>query len=203
MSDPAGFIDESLRYESSEERAEDHERRYGPDHEYYGASVGAVRGTIRNAQRRYPDLGHDHVTALAGELWSRPVFERRLAAVVLLQSSVRLLRSSDLTRIEGFLRSARMPDLVDALAVDVVGALLLRLEGQDAARARSVLERWATADDAWLRRAAVLAHLPAFRAGDGDDAAFRRTVRLVSGVRQGRVPMVEDAVALVRGSGAG
>ncbi|MEG9247899.1 DNA alkylation repair protein [Arthrobacter sp. Soc17.1.1.1] len=200
---PAGFIDESLQYESSWERAEDFERRYGDRLEYYGASMGAVRGTVRNAARRYPDLGHDDVTALASELWSRPVFERRLAAVVLLQSFVRLLRSSDLTRIEGFLRSAHLPELVDPLAVDVVGPLLLRLPGPEAARAQAVLHRWAAADDAWLRRAAVLAHLPAFRAGEGDDPSFRRTVRLVSGAQQGRVSAVEEAVDLVRASGAG
>lgn len=200
---PAGFIDESLQYESSWERAEDFERRYGDRLEHYGASMGAVRGTIRNAARRYPDLGHDDVTALASELWFRPVFERRLAAVVLLQSFVRLLRSSDLTRIEGFLRSAHLPELVDPLAVDVVGPLLLRLPGPEAARAQAVLHRWAAADDAWLRRAAVLAHLPAFRAGEGDDASFRRTVRLVSGAQQGRVSAVEEAVDLVRASGAG
>ncbi|TKV28141.1 DNA alkylation repair protein [Arthrobacter sp. NamB2] len=203
MSDPAEFIDESLQYESSWERAEDHQRRYGTGLEYYGASVGAVRGTVRNAERRYPGLGHDDVTALAAELWARPVFERRLAAVVLLQSFVPLLRHSDLTRIEGFLRSAQVPDLVDPLAIDVVGTLLLRLKNPDAARARTVVDRWAAAEDALLRRAAVLVHLPAFRAGEGDDAAFRRTVRLVSSARQGRVPTVEDAVALVRASGAG
>ena len=202
-SDPAEFIDESLQYESSWERAEDYERRFGTDLEYYGASVGAVRGTVRNAERRYPDLGHDDVTALASELWARPVFERRLAAVVLLQSAGRLLRPSDLTRIEGFLRAARIRDLVDPLAVDVVGPLLLRLRGQDAVRASTVLDRWAAADDAWLRRAAVLAHLPAFRSGEGDDASFRRTVRLVSGAQRGRVPAVEEALDLVRQSGNG
>ncbi|BBE22616.1 hypothetical protein MN0502_14990 [Arthrobacter sp. MN05-02] len=203
MSDPADFIDESLQYESSEERAEEYERRYGTDLAYYGTSVGAVRGAVRNAGRRYRDLGHDDVAAVASELWSRPVFERRFAAVVLLQSSVGLLRSSDLTRIEGFLRSALLRELVDPLAVDVVGPLLLSLRGQNAVRASAVLHRWAAADDAWLRRAAVLAHLPAFRAGDGDDASFRRTVRLVSGAQTGRDAAVEDAVALVRAAGAG
>lgn len=203
MSDPADFIDESLQYESSEERAGEYERRYGTDLAYYGASVGAVRGAVRNAERRYRSLGHDDVAVVASELWSRPVFERRFAAVVLLQSSVRLLRSSDLTRIEGFLRSALLRELVDPLAVDVVGPLLLRLRGQDAVRASAVLDRWAAADDPWLRRAAVLAHLPAFRAGDGDDASFRRTVRLVSGAQTGRDTAVEDAVALVRAAGAG
>jgi len=156
VSEAAEFIDEALQYESTSERVEDYARRHGDDLEYYGASVGAVRGTIRNALRRYPNLGHDDVTALASELWSRAVFERRLAAVVLLQSSVGLLRHSDLTRIEGFLRSAQLRDLADPLAVDVVGALLVRLEGQDAVRARAVVDRWAAADDVRLRRAGAL-----------------------------------------------
>ena len=164
--------------------------------------MGAVRGTVRDARRRYPDLTHDDVTALASELWERPVLERRQAAVVLLQAAVDLLRASDLTRIEGFLRSALIIDLVDPLAVDVVGPLLLGLAGHDATRARSVVERWAADDDAWLRRAAVLVHLPAYRAGRGDDGAFRRVVRLTGGVKQGRVVAVEEALERVRASGA-
>ncbi|MHA7264651.1 DNA alkylation repair protein [Arthrobacter sp. TMN-37] len=198
MSAAADFIDESLQYESTEERAEDYERRMGGALEYYGASVGAIRGTIRNATRRYPDLSHDDVTALASELWARPVFERRLAAVVLLQSNVRLLVHTDLTRVEGFLRSAPLHDLADPLAVDVVGSLLLRLDGQDARRVRTVLERWAASDEARLRRAAVLAHLPAFRKGVGDEPAFQRIVRLVSGGQDTRVEEVGEAVRLVR-----
>ncbi len=57
----------------------------------YGASVGAVRGTVRDAGRKFKGLGHDDVHSLASELWGRPgpgrrpVYERRLAAVVLLQ----------------------------------------------------------------------------------------------------------------------
>lgn len=200
-SSAAAFIDEALQYESSWERAEDHERRLGTVLAYYGTSMGAVRGTVRNARRRYPDLTHDDVTALAAELWERPVLERRQAAVVLLQAHAHLLLASDLTRIEGFLRSALLADLVDPIAVDVVGPLLLGLVGHDAARARSVLERWAADDDVWLRRAAVLVHLPAYRAGRGDDAAFRRTVRL-TGARQGRVVEIEEALARVRAGGA-
>ncbi|TDK24047.1 DNA alkylation repair protein [Arthrobacter crusticola] len=198
MSAAADFIDDSLQYESTEERAEDYERRLGDALEFYGASVGAIRGTIRNASRRYPELQHDAITALASELWARPVFERRLAAVVLLQSNLKLLHISDLTRVEGFLRSAAVQDLADPIAVDVVGALLLRLNEQDALRARAVLERWAVSESVWLRRAAVLVHLPAFRKGEGDEAGFRRTVRLVTGAQDGRVEEVEEAIRILR-----
>ncbi len=152
----AEFIDRTLQAEASDERAAADAERVGGGLRFYGASVGAVRGTIRDARRRHPRLTHDDITALASELWSTPVYERRLAAIGLLQGSVSELRASDLTRLEQFLRDARAPELVTPLAVDVVRPLVERLEGAEAARARRILARWASEDDRLLRRAASL-----------------------------------------------
>lgn len=152
----AEFIDRTLRAEGSEARADADADRIGEALRFYGASVGAVRGTVRDADLRYPGMSHDGVTALASELWSQPVYERRLAAIVLLQRHLAMLRGSDLTRIEQFLRDARVPQLVDPLASDVVRPLLDRLEEPDAARARRIIDRWSDADDPNLRRAAEL-----------------------------------------------
>nr|WP_241732319.1 DNA alkylation repair protein [Galbitalea soli] len=121
---------------------------------FYGCSVGAIRGTIRDLGRRHPALTHDAITALASELWAVPVYERRLAAVVLLQRHVRSLGVFDLTRIEGFVRASGLAALVDPLAVDVVAPLLHGLDESERMRARTVLDRWAVSDDRWLRRAA-------------------------------------------------
>ncbi|GLB67948.1 DNA alkylation repair protein [Arthrobacter mangrovi] len=167
MSDAGDFVDAALQREASWERAADWEARLGSGLRYYGSSVGAVRGTIRDAGRRYPGLAHDEVTALASELWSVPVFERRLAAVVLLQSNLRLLDNSDLTRIEGFVRSARLRELVDPLAGDVVGPMMEGLAGRAREKADAVLDRWAHEADPLLRGAALLA-----RAAGADDAGL-------------------------------
>jgi len=144
MTTPAAeFIDRTLRAEGSEERANADAARMSGGLRFYGASVGAVRGAVRDAGRRHPELSHDEVTALASELWSEPVYERRLAAVVLLQAQVPTLLVSDFTRLEQFLRSAAVPELVDPLVADVVRPLLERLDGADAARARRIVDRWA------------------------------------------------------------
>ena len=180
MSDAGNFIDAALQREGSWLRAEALESRLGNGLRYYGASVGAVRGTVRDALGRHRGLGHDDITALSSELWSVPVLERRLAAAVLLQAKVRLLDNGDLTRIEGFLRSAKLPELADPLAVDVVGPLVSGLDLLARVRADSVLDRWAREPDAWLRRAALLSPLRALRAGDGDWAAFVRHARFAA-----------------------
>lgn len=177
MSEAAEFVDTALQRESSWQRAAEERERVGGDLRFYGASVGAVRAAIRDLLRRHRDLGHDDVTALASELWAPSVFERRLAAVVLLQSRVGLLTNSDLTRIEAFVRSARSAALVDPLAIDVVGPLIERLDAPARSRAHVVLDRWSREDDVWLRRAVVLSPLGALRSGGGDWDAFLRRAR--------------------------
>ncbi|MBK4347706.1 DNA alkylation repair protein [Lacisediminihabitans changchengi] len=157
MTDAAEFIDATLQREGDWYRAEDDRERLGAPEalRFYGASVGAVRGTVRDALRRHRELTHDDVTALASELWSVPVFERRLAAIVLLQTKLELLIGTDLTRIEGFIRSAQVEQLVAPLATDVLGPLLERLPEPSRSRADLTLDRWAR-DDRWLARAAAL-----------------------------------------------
>ncbi len=104
--------------------------------------MGAVRGTVRDALRKFRDLDHDAVLLLASALWGRPapgvlpVFERRLAAVVLLQTRVRTLLHSDLTRLEGFLRSAATGELADPLLADVVAPMLAGLGDRGTAASR-------------------------------------------------------------------
>jgi len=157
VSEAGEFVDYTLQMESTWERAEEASARLGEALKVYGASVGAVRGTIRDSLKRYKNLRHDEITALSSELWEQPVFERRLAAVVLLQSKVGVLINTDLTRIEGFIRQSGTRELVNPLATDVVGPLLARLEGRARERAERVLERWAEDPDPELRRAAALA----------------------------------------------
>jgi hypothetical protein len=152
----AAFIDRTLRAEASEWRTwADGDASVGGLH-VYGTSVGAVRGTVRDALRRHRDLQDDDITALASELWAEPVFERRFAAIVLLQGQVGALTGKDLTRIEGLLRDSRVPGLIEPLALDVVRPLLARLTGTEADRARRIVTRWAAAAAEGLRAAAAL-----------------------------------------------
>lgn len=75
---------------------------------------------------------------------------------MVLQGQVDTLSGNDLTRIEGLLREAAVPDLIEPLALDVVRPLLARLTGVEADRARRIVSRWASADAEGLRAAAAL-----------------------------------------------
>lgn len=175
----AEFIDRTLQNEGSWYRADDVATRLGGDLASYGSSVGAVRGTVRDALRKFKALDHDAVVRLASALWgrpkpgARPVFERRLAAVVLLQARAGWLRHSDLTRIEGFLRDAHTAELEGPLVADVIAPLLAGLPRRDRQRAGVVLARWTEDPHGSLREAAVLlGHPPG-----GGFASARNTSR--------------------------
>ncbi|KQX05786.1 DNA alkylation repair protein [Leifsonia sp. Root1293] len=201
MPEIAEWIDATMQLEASPYRAEAERERLASDLDFYGASVGIVRGTVRDAGRRYPGLSHDEVTALSSELWRPRIFERRLAAVVLLQSHAAELIGTDLTRVEGFVREGRMPELVDLLAVDVVGPMLRTLDRRGRARADLVLDRWGRDPDDWVRRAAVLAPFRELKAGAltvDRDRVERRLRSAQDVVPTDAASVVQDAVDRVR-----
>jgi len=139
VSEPADFIDAALQYEVSPYVYPTDET---DDLARYGTSVGAIRGTIRDALKKFPRMSHDEITALSSELWSIPVFERRQAAIILLQSHVEILVGNDLTRIEGFVRSAGSAALVDQLTADVLDPMFARMDATTLTRVRAVVGRW-------------------------------------------------------------
>lgn len=181
VSAAAEFIDRTLQNEGAWYRADDVGSRLGGVLASYGSSTGAVRGTVRDALRKFKDLDHDGIVMLASALWgrpkpgARPVFERRLAAVVLLQSRSGLLRHSDLTRIEGFLRTSETAELAAPLVSDVVAPMLAGLRNRDRQRSDVVIARWARDPEDRLRHAAAaLTQEPDPGAGEKPRAAIQR-----------------------------
>ena len=128
-----------------------------------------TRAAIRSWCRARPALGHDELVAVAAALWQRPVFERRMAAEMLLELNPALLGPGDVPLIERMLREARTWALVDSLAADLMGGLVERYPALT-----EVLDRWAADADFWIRRSALLALLGPLRRGAGDFGRFSR-----------------------------
>lgn len=111
-------------------------------------------------------LDGDDTVGLARALWSEPVHERRVAAVRVLDERRDALEPRDLPFVLELIRASKTWALVDPLAANVVGSLLSR-----APEVSEELDRWATDDDFWVRRSALLAHLRPLKTG-GDFAPF-------------------------------
>jgi 3-methyladenine DNA glycosylase AlkD len=169
-SDPAAdaaSIEARLRELGTPERAVGAKAYLKSDLEFTGASVPAIRAAITSWRKARPALAHDELTAITRALWAAPLFECRLAGVLLLDGYVRLLGAGDIGLLEELLRASRTWALVDSLAIDVVGELTERCP-----ELTGTLDRWAADDDFWLRRSSLLALLRPLRRGEGDFGRF-------------------------------
>jgi 3-methyladenine DNA glycosylase AlkD len=162
----ADLLTDELRAVGSPERAEQ-EKAYL---KFLGGSVWEIRRVVQAFVRGASPLTHDELVALVEALWTKPVFERRMAAVVLLELHPKLLTAADLPLIERLLRESLTWALVDGLAGDVVGGLVIRLP----AEVTPVLDRWASDPDFWIRRSSLLGELQPLRAGGELEPFLRR-----------------------------
>ncbi len=107
------------------------------------------------------------------------MYDYRRASVEILVQYARALSSAQLGELEALLRQCQTWALVDPLAVHCVGVVLQR----DPA-AGAMPDRWIHDPDFWLRRSALLALLPAIRAGRPDTDRLVRYCDALVGERE-------------------
>ena len=165
----ADLITDELRAVARPERATQEKAYLKSDLEFLGATVWEIRRVVQAFAKGAAPLTHERLVALVEALWAKPIHERRMAAVVLLELNPKLLTPADLALIERLLRESLTWALVDGLAGDVVGGIL----AASPAEVTPVLDRWATDPDFWIRRSALLAELQPLSKG-ADPAPFLR-----------------------------
>ena len=149
------------------ERAEGGKRYLKSDLDFYGVTVPNIKRTCKEVSAGIAALDHDTLVDLVGRLWQKRIFELRAAAVELLELHPQLLGPADVPLVERLIRESGTWALVDNLAAGVAGRLV-------AARPElgTTLDRWATDEEFWVRRSAMLALLKPLRAGHGDFDRF-------------------------------
>lgn len=162
-------LDDVLRDSGTPERAAQEKRYLKSELTHYGVTVPVMRKAVRAALAEAPDLTRAELLRAVAALWSQPVHERRAAAIELMVQRVTLLEAQDLALVERLLRESKTWAFVDVLSAHVAGSLVARFPALGA-----TLDRWATDDDFWLRRAAMLSLLVPLREGGGDFERFGR-----------------------------
>jgi 3-methyladenine DNA glycosylase AlkD len=143
---------------------------------------------VRSFSKEHRELSHQELVELTEELWRKPVHERRMAAVFLLEAYPDLVAPEDLPLLERLVREAKTWALVDGLAGDVIGALLVRHP-----HAAAKLDRWAEDPDFWVRRSALLAQLRPLEAG----ASFARFGRYADAMLDEKEFFIRKAIGWV------
>ena len=174
MDEIADRLEATLRAVGTSKRADGEKAYLKSELDFTGTLVSDTRAEVKRLDAEL-SLDHDALIALVEALWSRPVFERRLAAIMFLQRHARLVSVADLPLLERLLRESRTWALVDYLAVDVLGRLVVA----DPERMTSAMDGWSSDDDFWIRRSSLLAELRPIRAGASIDRFVARADRML------------------------
>ena len=168
VSSLVGELDNALRAEGDAVRAAGARAYLKIDLEFLGVAAKPLRDVARSFLLRHSDLNRNRLLELVNRLWEQPVFEFKAVAVAVLERRVGELQPGDLELVESLLRRSHTWALVDWLCTKVAAPLV----ECDPERAQSLLRRWSADDDFWVRRASMLAQLPALRSGGGDFELF-------------------------------
>lgn len=185
----AAGIERELAAAGTPERAAGEKRYLKSDLVHLGAGVPANRRVVGEMLAGHPGLGHDDLVELVGELWSRGIFDLRLAAVELLRAAADRLGPAHLELVERLIRDSLTWALVDPLAAHVAGGLVERH-----ADLSETLDRWSVDGDFWIRRSALLALLRPLRQGTGD---FERFGGYAAGMLEEREFFIRKAIGWV------
>ena len=161
-------LESGLRALGDEDRAVGAKAYLKSDLEFIGVAAKPLRATARSFLGNHSEIDRQALVDLVRALWRRPVFDLKAVAVALLERRTGDLLIGDLDLVENLLRLSHTWALVDWLCTKVAAPLVER----EPEMAAAVLEKWSRDEDFWLRRASMLAQLPALRAGGGDFDLF-------------------------------
>lgn len=164
----ADAIEAELRAVGTPERADGEKAYLKSDLEFLGATLPQTERVVELFDAEHADPSREELLPLAEALWSKPIHERRAAAVALLERHPELIAPRDLKLVERLVRESRTWALVDPLAAHVLGEILLRYP-----RSAARLNRWSRDEDLWVRRASLLAWLMPLKAGASMDRFLR------------------------------
>ena len=161
-------IDAAFRAVGDADRAAYMKAYLKSDLEFRGVETAGIRRQVVDFLQAGESPTRDEVVALVRACWERPIYELRSFAVSVLGRRADLLIEDDIALVEELVRGSKTWAHVDSLAPRA-GALVEAYPELSA-----VLDRWAEDDNFWVRRAAMLALLPALERGEGDINRFLR-----------------------------
>lgn len=140
---------------------------------FLGVTKADVNTIGRKLEKELRGQGRVAVIQTVQALWASGIHERMSLAVVLASLSVDEMRPQDVLGLfSRWLDRCQTWDHVDELSIKVVGVLALRYPSL-----WPEIEGWARVPHMWKKRASLISHLPAVRAGRVDADQLERICR--------------------------
>ena len=124
------------------------------DMPFYGIQKPDRETVHRELKKRFIPSNRREYEAAVRALWELPHREEKYAAIEFAIMHEPFITPASLPLYERLVREGAWWDLVDGVAVVLVGGVLLR----ERAKVKPLIEEWVEDEDLWIRRTALLAH---------------------------------------------
>ncbi|GJM19711.1 MAG: DNA alkylation repair protein [Phycisphaeraceae bacterium] len=119
---------------------------------FYGVKKPGRVVLMRDVKKRFVPTSRRQYESAVRALWKQPHREERYVALLYARAFDDFVAAESIPLFETLMVQGAWWDLVDELAVQVVGRVWLR----DRAAVEPWADRWIASDDMWLRRAAII-----------------------------------------------
>ncbi len=133
------------------------------DMPFHGVAAPARKRIVDELRRRFPVLERREYVEVVTELWEGEYREEKYLAVAVADRYPEHIVPAQLLLYERMIREGQWWDLVDPVAIHLVGTVVL----EHPQPGWSVVDTWIDHDNLWMRRAAIIAQV---RAGSSTDA---------------------------------
>jgi 3-methyladenine DNA glycosylase AlkD len=149
------FVQNGLKEASDPEKAGPMAAYLKTDMPFYGVQKGERVPIYREMKLRFAPETQGGYEKNILALWKLPHREEKYAAIEYACQTGQFITPGSLHLYEKMIREGAWWDLVDTIAIKLVGWLLLENRRQ----VRSVIEKWIDDEDHWIRRTALIAHI--------------------------------------------
>ena len=155
MEELVAFVQRELRRRADPAKAAPMAAYMKTDMPFYGVQKPGRNEVFQLAKRAFPIESRQRYRDAVKALWRLPHREEKYLAIQFARGSDEHVVAANVPLYERMIREGAWWDLVDELAIHVVGRVLLR----ERAEVRARLEKWIDDRDLWIRRSAIISQI--------------------------------------------
>ena len=149
------FVQQHFKSVADPEKAKQMAAYMKTDMPFYGVQKPLRRPLNRAIKRRFPASSQQVYKRTVMLLWRLPHREEKYTAIEYARINAQFIEPKSLPLYEQLIREGAWWDLVDSVASDLVGLVLLNFRSTT----RQLMETWIEDSDLWIRRTAILSQL--------------------------------------------
>lgn len=134
------------------------------DNKHYGLSASQMGNYFKTLTSKLTKLSKPDMVKYVKHFWDKPSHEEKMLALQILNLHADTLDNSDIPLIEKLMRESKGWVYLDNLIPQIMPVLI-----DKSGEIYDLLKKWASDNDFWVRRSALLAQLFYFRTGKGGD----------------------------------